>query len=48
MIYGIGLDLIEIERIEKVYYKQNRSLLNVFYLKKNNSNLMVFHNKKKD
>ncbi|QJX55621.1 holo-ACP synthase [Staphylococcus warneri] len=27
MIYGIGLDLIEIERIEKVYYKQKQKFV---------------------
>lgn len=27
MIYGIGLDLIEIERIENVYNKQNQKFV---------------------
>ena len=47
MIYGIGLDLIEIERIEKFIISKSKSLLNVFYLKKSKLNLMVFTTKRK-
>lgn len=48
MIYGIGLDLIEIERIEKVYNKQKQKFVERILSKEEQIKFNGFSQQKKD